>query len=417
MLMLSTAGQTLDRLIASIFPPIARMNPVSPFRVTPLETRVPAADGLGVLVGGLTAGTLLYDSPVTAETAVSAPEVFTPTVSATLFEPIDLTFSAPPESPPLAGGTSFQGVTISEPTQVPVGLFAMPSSFDELPASGGTVSGGQMPAGENPAGDSGSAAPASGTQSSDNSQSISQPASPDTTTGPNTFAPESESDTSGETTLTPSQTSSSSTPATVSGLYNTGVDDNNHVLSSGRIDTHYELVSDPDPAISGSVTRVVDPSGFPLINGPWAQNNSTSSWLSPLSDGNTSVAAGDYVYQTTFTLTGDVSTFELTGQWATDNDGVDIMLNGVQIAGSTPHEDFAFHQLSATTGFVSGLNTLEFRVHNDPLPGDPATGNPTGLRVEFDQTTVTPTPPITNVSTLFSTGLGRKRPVSLRRQR
>jgi hypothetical protein len=75
------------------------------------------------------------------------------------------------------------------------------------------------------------------------------------------------------------------------------------------------------------------------------------------------------------------ATAVLIGQWATDNTGSDIVINGV----STGHTAAGFGGWSSFTlssGFIAGVNTLDFIVYNVPQEF----GNPTGLRVEMSGT-------------------------------
>ena len=190
----------------------------------------------------------------------------------------------------------------------------------------------------------------------------------------------------------------------VSGLFNTGIDGTGHAISAGSVDAHYALVSSPDQNNPGPAAHVVDQTGFPIANGIWAANSAASTWLAPLTDGNTSVEVGDYEYETTFDLwplSGDgLNDFHLTGQWATDNGGVDIVLNGASIGTSTPNADFQFHHFDIGVGLREGSNTIRFIVHNDPLEGNPPQGNPTGVRVEFDQAA-----PVAGFGTELASGL------------
>ncbi len=102
--------------------------------------------------------------------------------------------------------------------------------------------------------------------------------------------------------------------------------------------------------------------------------------------------SGDYEYQTVFNLTGlDPSTAVLTGQWATDDPGVNIYINS-QPTGNTiddtpsyisnPTPPYTYSQwtrFTISSGFVAGVNTLDFVVYNIPNSGP----NPAGLRVEI----------------------------------
>ena len=82
-----------------------------------------------------------------------------------------------------------------------------------------------------------------------------------------------------------------------------------------------------------------------------------------------------------FDLTGLVpGSAMITGRRATDNSGT-MFLNGVN-TGNTVSGFTAFTTFSINSGFVAGVNTLEFIVLN--LAG--TVGNPTGLRVELSGT-------------------------------
>jgi hypothetical protein len=89
---------------------------------------------------------------------------------------------------------------------------------------------------------------------------------------------------------------------------------------------------------------------------------------------------GDYIFQTTFNLTANgVSSAELMGRLASDN-SVQILLNGVNTGmGASDFEQFTSFQI--TSGFVQGVNRLDFLVTNDDC--GPLCVNPTGLRVEY----------------------------------
>lgn len=103
----------------------------------------------------------------------------------------------------------------------------------------------------------------------------------------------------------------------------------------------------------------------------------------------------------TFDLTGlDPSTASISGLWATDNEGSDILLNG-QSAGNKSVGFTAFTSFSIPPGslFVSGLNTLDFLVHNDR--------GPTGLRVEMTgQASPVGVPDSSSTLTLLSVSVG-----------
>lgn len=85
---------------------------------------------------------------------------------------------------------------------------------------------------------------------------------------------------------------------------------------------------------------------------------------------------GNYTYRTTFSLNGFIaSSASIAGRWSVDNAGVNIVLNGVSTGLSSNDGFQAFKTFSISSGFVSGLNTIDFVVSNF--------GGPTGLRAEL----------------------------------
>ena len=164
----------------------------------------------------------------------------------------------------------------------------------------------------------------------------------------------------------------------VSTFYNTGVDSTQTVLGNYAAETHYALVSTPDGSTSG-VRVATSANGFPIP--PWLGDDSISAWIGPNTDSALDGASGQYDYRTTFDLTGFVATTAaLNGLWAADNSSDDILLNGVSTAQPGGGGFSGFTGFSITSGFISGINTIDFLVTN----GD----GPTGLRVEGALTAV-----------------------------
>jgi hypothetical protein len=125
------------------------------------------------------------------------------------------------------------------------------------------------------------------------------------------------------------------------------------------------------------------------VDGTWLANNSTSKWITPTAtQGETFDPAvnGTYTYTLTFNLTGyNASTAVFDGRVSSDNSVV-VKLNGADIGGGVGFQ--SWHDFSASSGFANGLNTLQFVVTNDKQYG----GNPTGLRVEFETSSVSAVP-------------------------
>jgi hypothetical protein len=175
----------------------------------------------------------------------------------------------------------------------------------------------------------------------------------------------------------------------VTTLFNTGVDDSGAGLADGAVDAHYKLVVNPD---SSSPDAIVENSTvFPIVAGPWVANSAGSKWIGPRFD---TVAAaggagalGDYTYRLTFDVTGvDPASLVITGDWATDNPGPDILINGISTGQSNPGNFDAFTAFRITNGFLAGLNILDFKVNNTSV-------GYTGLRVERIRALATGLPP------------------------
>ena len=172
--------------------------------------------------------------------------------------------------------------------------------------------------------------------------------------------------------------------APIPGLFSTGVDNSNALLPYGSLDPHYTLTvsaSSGFPAPRGTV--VINPSTYTFYN--WVANTPNSQWIGIQASANY-YSAGLYSYDITFDLTGlNPATAVIAGQWAADNGGT-IFLNGAStgITDPTPSGFQSFHPFTISSGFLSGVNTLEFQVTNTP---DPTIGiSPTGLQVQLSGT-------------------------------
>ena len=184
--------------------------------------------------------------------------------------------------------------------------------------------------------------------------------------------------------------------ASITGLVNTGS------FASGAQDTNYSL----NGTGFGYVTK---DNVWPI--GPWIANTTTSKWITPLANQGASfdpVTKGTYTWSLSFNLAGfDASTASFSGKFAADNSAV-VLLNGNSIGSANGFTSFS--NFSAASGFNSGLNTLDFVVTNDGQ----STGNPTGLRVEFTASNVTPVPEPETYAMLLA-GLGLMGVISRRR--
>jgi len=185
----------------------------------------------------------------------------------------------------------------------------------------------------------------------------------------------------------------------IPGLFNTGLDANRVALPAGAVDPHYIFTINPD---SGSSDAIVHNEGFPISPGAWIANTASSKWIAPLAD-TAGAASGDYTYELTFDLTNfDPTTASITGNWATDNGGLDILINNISTGSANTIQFTAFTPFSITSGFSAGLNTIDFVLNNAAL-------GYTGLRVELSGTAtpIISTPPgITVQPVSLCVGLG-----------
>jgi hypothetical protein len=168
--------------------------------------------------------------------------------------------------------------------------------------------------------------------------------------------------------------------ATITGLYNTGVDDAGALLVGDVADGHWSL--DGGAAYTG-----LQPGQFPEPY--WMADGPNSRWLTPSTDGGQSYDAfadGDYNYSLTFSLP-HFSAADFSGAFAADNEVTNISLNGHSLGGGVGFSSWTGFSAS-TADFVTGANTLTFTVKNWAQNG----GNPTGLRVEFRDSHVAAVP-------------------------
>lgn len=158
-------------------------------------------------------------------------------------------------------------------------------------------------------------------------------------------------------------------------LYNTGVDDAGNTRRDGLTDLHYKIVSSADANYPGPDAKITLSEGFPM--GRWCQNNASSHWIAPRTDAGNFNEVGLYVYRLCFDLSKfKPNTAEIWGSWSTDNNGVDILINGKGTGYITPLEAYyGMFPFNIDDGFTEGINTIDFIVYNYNAP--------TGLRVEI----------------------------------
>jgi len=154
-------------------------------------------------------------------------------------------------------------------------------------------------------------------------------------------------------------TASQAQAGLITGLYSTGLDAAHVKLADGAADLNYTVVG-----VSPADTTV-GPNPF-AVNGhfpipPWVANTATAQWDTPKLH---ETINGPYNYTTHFTVVGDTAV-SISGKLSSDDEVVDVLLNGVSLGIATPDGSFtSLHPFSITSGFVVGDNTLEFLTMN-----------------------------------------------------
>lgn len=163
----------------------------------------------------------------------------------------------------------------------------------------------------------------------------------------------------------------SANAATIIGLYNTGTDAANLALTGGNgvIDPHYSVLSSTSTGFAGQQAQT-------YFHPAYIANDANSRWVSLA--GNGTPGNNTTVYRLTFDLTGlDAATAAISGSWGADNFG-SILLNGSTTGNALTgikYENFnALTNFTIGSGFVAGLNTLDFSVVDG--------GAPTAFRVD-----------------------------------
>ncbi len=157
--------------------------------------------------------------------------------------------------------------------------------------------------------------------------------------------------------------------------------DTGHDAAAGALlgdlqpDGHYTVIGPPGSDIGPEPATVVASDGYPIP--PWIANSCDSRWIGLNTDDSTG-PAGDYTYSVKVNIPDDFDPAEarLVGGWATDDPGVDVIVNGASTGfGAGGFGGLAIFPPEAGKGlFQNGDNEIRFIVRN-------ATG-PTGMRVE-----------------------------------
>lgn len=159
-------------------------------------------------------------------------------------------------------------------------------------------------------------------------------------------------------------------------LFSTGKDANNVVLpNEGQVDPHYTIVAAPLGLYDGPEAFIAESDGFPIP--PWAPNDGQSKWISaraqPGTNDDSIVPVGTFVYRTTFDLSGFLpSSAILTLSVGADNALNDVLINGQSTGISYVGFNALSGQFTISSGFVPGINTIDFVTENYPSGDNPA---------------------------------------------
>lgn len=145
------------------------------------------------------------------------------------------------------------------------------------------------------------------------------------------------------------------------GPYNTGVDDD-HVRLGNTATCEDELHWTVDAA-TAKVPSTTDAGIWnPLVIGNDAQYISINCEMGTTDEPD----PVDYDYETTFDIpaTVDPATLVIYGTWTADDEGLDILINGTSTGQTCGHPIYGASLFVLQDYFVSGSNTLTFRVRN-----------------------------------------------------
>jgi len=156
-------------------------------------------------------------------------------------------------------------------------------------------------------------------------------------------------------------------------VFGTGFDASGNALSGGSSDPHWQLDSTPSSSTPVAATVVGNVIwGFP--------DHPNSQWISPVSDGATYLAVGNFQYSTTFDLSGyDPSSASLSGIMAADDSVLTVLLNGQPVPGISCSICYSYGTAFAINdGFQGGVNTFTFVTSNG--------GGPAGFQTSLSGT-------------------------------
>lgn len=179
---------------------------------------------------------------------------------------------------------------------------------------------------------------------------------------------------------------STSASAQIPTLFSSGVGPSGSPLAPGLTDPHYQaylwggIVGVPGPLIGQAETVNTWALGvYPVHPG--------SSWIWATQDGNQNGAYPMVLFRTTFDLTGyNLASVIINASMTADNQIWDVILNGTILSQGINNWG-ATNDFAMTSGFQSGINTLDFYAYDQ--------GQPAAFEVELSgagSLTATPEP-------------------------
>ncbi|MBI4586787.1 MAG: hypothetical protein HY717_22460 [Planctomycetes bacterium] len=145
-----------------------------------------------------------------------------------------------------------------------------------------------------------------------------------------------------------------------------------------QLDDSYQVIGPPGTEVCRLQALVLNDGAFPIP--PWVASTASSKWIGVSPDSNGPPGVYSFRIMVSVPAGAAAETLALTGSWSTDNNGVDILVNGASTGAKTDGNFTIFHPFPPNAGlglFRPGDNAVEFLVDNLP-PGS----NPVGLHVD-----------------------------------